>query len=67
LFLIGYRVPRPDEKTYDFVSINRRHFKLREDARGHRLFVDFEGARNNERPDIPPSGDEIDYLTFGGI
>jgi len=26
-----------------------------------------QGTRNNERPDIPPSGDEIDYLTFGGI
>jgi beta-galactosidase len=99
-----------DEKTYEFVSIYRRHFKLPEEARGKRVFVDFEGAMtastvwingtsvgeyrggytpfffeltphldfagenvlavaldSNERADIPPFGDEIDYLTFGGI
>src|ERR1700716_1669137 len=99
-----------DEKTYEFVSIYRRHFKLPEEARGKRVFVDFEGAMtastvwingtrlgeyrggytpfsfeltphldahgenvlaieldSSERPDIPPFGDEIDYLTFGGI
>ena len=33
-----------DEKTYEFVSIYRRHFKLPEEARSKRVFVDFEGA-----------------------
>jgi len=33
-----------DEKTYEFVSIYRRHFKLPEEARGKRVFVDFEAA-----------------------
>src|SRR6267378_337503 len=99
-----------DEKTYEFVSIYRRHFKLPEEARGKRVFVDFEAAMtastvwingtrvgeyrggytpfffeltphldfngenvlalqldSRERSDIPPFGDEIDYLTFGGI
>jgi beta-galactosidase len=99
-----------DEKTYEFVSIYRRHFKLPEEARGKRVFVDFEAAMtastvwingtrvgeyrggytpfffeltphldfngenvlalqldSHERPEIPPFGDEIDYLTFGGI
>src|SRR4030088_2974356 len=99
-----------DEKTYEFVSIYRRHFKLPAEARGKRVFIDFEGAMtastvwingtrlgeyqggytpfsfeltphldahgenvlaveldSSERPDIPPFGDEIDYLTFGGI
>src|SRR4030088_3563543 len=99
-----------DEKTYELVSIYRRHFKLPEEARGKRVFVDFEAAMtastvwingtrvgeyrggytpfffeltphldfagenvlavaldSNERADIPPFGDEIDYLTFGGI
>src|SRR3982075_133336 len=99
-----------DEKTYEFVSTYRRHFKLPEEACGKRVFVDFEGAMtasivwingtrvgeyrggytpfsfeltphldfngenvlavqldSHERPDIPPFGDEIDYLTFGGI
>jgi len=99
-----------DEKTYEFVSIYRRHFKLPEEAGGKRVFVDFEAAMtastvwingtrvgeyrggytpfffeltphldfdgenvlalqldSQERPDIPPFGDEIDYLTFGGI
>ncbi len=99
-----------DEKSYEFVSIYRRRFRLPADARGHRVFVDFEGVMtastvwlngfrlgeykggytpfsfeltqhvdfagenvlavevdSNERPDIPPFGNEIDYLTFGGI
>src|ERR1700733_6495996 len=33
-----------DEKTYEFVSSYRRHFKLPAEARGRRVFVDFEGA-----------------------
>ena len=99
-----------DEKRYEFVSIYRRHFKLPAEARGKRVFVDFEGVMTSstvwlngerlgeykggytpfsfdltphvnfdgenvmavavdstERPDIPPFGYEIDYLTFGGI
>jgi beta-galactosidase len=107
-------VPLPwhgfDEKTYEFVSLYRRRFKLPPEARGKRIFVDFEGVMtastvwingqrlgeykggytpfsfdltphidfegenilavdvdSRERPDIPPFGYEIDYLTFGGI
>ncbi len=99
-----------DEKTYEFVSSYRRRFKLPAEAKGKRVFVDFEGAMtastvwingqrlgeykggytpfsfdltphvdfdgenvlvvdvdSSERPDIPPFGYEIDYLTFGGI
>lgn len=99
-----------DEKTYEFVSLYRRRFKLRREARGQHVFVDFEGVMtastvwingtrlgeykggytpfsfeltphlvfdgdnvlavdvdSTERPDIPPFGYEIDYLTFGGI
>jgi len=99
-----------DEKSYEFVSIYRRRFRLPAEARGHRVFVDFEGVMtastvwlngvrlgeykggytpfsfeltqdvkfdgdnvlavevdSSERPDIPPFGYEIDYLTFGGI
>jgi beta-galactosidase len=99
-----------DEKTYEFVSIYRRKFKLPPEARGHHVFVDFQGAMtastvwingvclgeykggytpfsfdltghvdfagdnvlavdldSTERPDIPPFGYQIDYLTFGGI
>jgi beta-galactosidase len=33
-----------DEKAYEFVSCYRRHFKLPPEARGHRVFVDFEGV-----------------------
>ena len=33
-----------DEKTYQFVSIYRRHFTLPAEARGRSVFVDFEGA-----------------------
>src|SRR5580692_7082908 len=99
-----------DEKTYEFVSSYRRHFRLPPEARGKHVFVDFEGVMtastvwingtrlgeyqggytpfsfeltphldfagenilavdvdSSERPDIPPFGYEIDYLTFGGI
>jgi beta-galactosidase len=99
-----------DDKSYEFVSLYRRRFKLPAEARGHRVFVDFEGAMtastvwingarlgeykggytpfsfdltphidfagenvlvvdldSTERPDIPPFGHQIDYLTFGGI
>ena len=33
-----------DEKTYEFVSLYRRRFKIPPDARGKRVFVDFEGV-----------------------
>jgi beta-galactosidase len=99
-----------DEKSHEFVSSYRRRFKLPAEARGKRVFVDFEGAMtastvwingqrlgeykggytpfsfdltphldfegenvlavdvdSSERPDIPPFGYQIDYLTFGGI
>jgi beta-galactosidase len=99
-----------DEKSYEFVSIYRRRFRLPASARDRRVFVDFEGVmtastvwlngqrlgeykggftpfsfeltshvdfdRDNilavevdsrERKEIPPFGDEVDYLTFGGI
>ena len=99
-----------DEKTYEFVSLYRRRFRLPASARSRRVFVDFEGVMtastvwingtrlgeykggytpfsfdltphidwagdnvlavevdSTERPDIPPFGNLIDYLTFGGI
>jgi beta-galactosidase len=99
-----------DDKSYEFVSAYRRHFRLPPAARGKHVFVDFDGAMtastvwinghklgeykggytpfsfeltpqlnwdgdnvlavaldSTERPDIPPFGYEIDYLTFGGI
>ena len=99
-----------DERTYEFVSVYRRRFRLPAEARGKRVFVDFEGVMtastvwlngvrlgeykggftpfsfeltphvdfagdnvlvvdvdSSERPDIPPFGYEVDYLTFGGI
>ena len=99
-----------DEKSYEFVSIYRRKFRLPPEVRGRHIFVDFDGAMtastvwingqrlgeykggytpfsfeltphinwdgdnllaveldSNERPDIPPFGGLIDYLTFGGI
>jgi beta-galactosidase len=99
-----------DEKSYEFVSLYRRRFKLPPEARSKRVFVDFEGVMtastvwlngvrlgeykggytpfsfeltphldfdgenvlavdvdSSERPDIPPFGYEVDYLTFGGI
>ena len=33
-----------DEKTYEFVSVYRRRFRLPAEARGKRVFVDFEGV-----------------------
>jgi beta-galactosidase len=33
-----------DEKTYEFVSVYRRRFKLPTSARGQRVFIDFEGV-----------------------
>jgi beta-galactosidase len=99
-----------DDKSYEFVSLYRRRFKLPPAAAGQRVLVDFEGVMtastvwinghrlgeyqggytpfsfeltphlnfagdnllavdvdSSERPDIPPFGDRIDYLTFGGI
>jgi beta-galactosidase len=99
-----------DDRTYEFVSIYRRRFKLPPEAAGRHVFVDFEGVMtastvwingarlgeykggytpfsfeltphinfggenllavdvdSTERPDIPPFGHQIDYLTFGGI
>src|SRR3954463_10409730 len=99
-----------DEKTYEFVSLYRRRFKLPSTAKGKHVFVDFEGVMtastvwingtrlgeyrggftpfsfelsrqlrkdednvlvvqvdSTERNDIPPFGNEIDYLTFGGL
>jgi beta-galactosidase len=99
-----------DDKSYQFVSIYRRRFKLPPFAHERRVFVDFEGVMtaatvwingvrlgeykggytpfsfeltpyldldgenvlavdvdSTERPDIPPFGYQIDYLTFGGI
>ncbi len=107
-------VPLPwhgfDDKDYEFVSLYRRKFRLPAEAKGKRVFVDFEGVMtastvwmngqklgeykggytpfsfeltqhlnfdgdnvlavdvdSTERPDIPPFGYQIDYLTFGGI
>jgi beta-galactosidase len=99
-----------DDKAYEFISTYRRKFKMPPDARGKRVFVDFEGVMtastvwingvslgeykggftpfsfeltehlkldgdnvlvvyvdSTERADIPPFGNEIDYMTFGGI
>lgn len=99
-----------DEKSYEFISLYRRQLAIPADAKGKRVFVDFEGVmtastvffngqklgsylggytpfsfeltqhmrpgENNalavevdssERADIPPFGNEVDYLTFGGI
>ena len=99
-----------DDKSYEFVSIYRRKFKLPAGTKGQRVFVDFEGVMtastvwingvklgeykggytpfsfeltqhidwtaenllgvdvdSTERADIPPFGNQIDYLTFGGI
>ena len=33
-----------DDKEYEFISIYRRRFKLPQEARGKRVFVDFEGV-----------------------
>ncbi len=99
-----------DDKSYEFISLYRRRFKLPAEALGRRVFVDFEGVMtastvwinghrlgeykggctpfsfeltphlnfegdnllavdvdSAERPDIPPFGHQIDYLTFGGL
>jgi len=99
-----------DDKSYEFVSLYRRRFKLPAEARGKHVYIDFEGVMtastvwingvrlgeykggytpfsfdltphidfdgenvlavdvdSTERPDIPPFGHQIDYLTFGGI
>ncbi|MGA7218140.1 MAG: glycoside hydrolase family 2 TIM barrel-domain containing protein, partial [Candidatus Sulfotelmatobacter sp.] len=99
-----------DDKSYEFISLYRRRFRLPPGVRGRRVFVDFEGVMtastvwingkrlgeykggytpfsfeltphlefdgenllavdvdSSERPDIPPFGYQIDYLTFGGI
>jgi beta-galactosidase len=99
-----------DDKSYEFVSLYRRRFKLPAEAKGKHVFVDFEGVMtastvwingvrlgeykggytpfsfdltphldfdgenvlavdvdSRERPDIPPFGFQVDYLTFGGI
>jgi len=99
-----------DDKSYEFISLYRRRFKLPAEANGRHVFVDFEGVMtastvwingvrlgeykggytpfsfdltphldfhgenvlavdvdSRERPDIPPFGFQIDYLTFGGI
>lgn len=99
-----------DDKSYQFVSHYRRHFRAPKAWQGRRVFVDFDGAMtasvvslngerlgeykggytpfsfelteglkfdadnaidvaldSSERADIPPFGNNIDYLTFGGI
>jgi len=99
-----------DDKSYEFVSLYRRRFRLPAEAKGKHVFIDFEGVMtastvwingvrlgeykggytpfsfdltpnldfdgenvlavdvdSTERPDIPPFGYQIDYLTFGGI
>ena len=33
-----------DERSYEFVSVYRRHFRMPASAKGQRVFVDFEGA-----------------------
>jgi beta-galactosidase len=33
-----------DDKDYEFVSVYRRHFRVPPEARGQRVFVDFEGV-----------------------
>src|SRR6185369_2189384 len=99
-----------DEEEYMFVSIYRRHFRLPQELKNQRIFVDFGGVMtaakvfingkslgeyrggytpfsseltkdinwngdnvlavevdSTERKDIPPFGNLVDYLTFGGI
>src|SRR4249920_2949115 len=99
-----------DDKSYEFISLYRRRFRLPAEAKGQHVFVDFEGVMtastvwingvrlgeykggytpfsfdltphidfagenvlavdvdSTERPDIPPFGYQIDYLTFGGM
>jgi beta-galactosidase len=99
-----------DDKSYEFISLYRRHIRFPTEIRSHRIFVDFDGAMiaatvsfnghrlgehlggytpfsfdltpyidwsgdnvlaveldSTERKDIPPFGNKVDYLTFGGI
>jgi beta-galactosidase len=99
-----------EEKDFQFVSIYRRHFRVPQELKGQRIFIDFAGVMtaatvtinghtlgeykggytpfsfevtrhlnwsgdnvlavqvdSTERADIPPFGQNIDYLTFGGI
>ena len=99
-----------DDKSYEFISIYRRHIRFPADLKSRRIFVDFDGAMiaatvtfnghklgehpggytpfsfdltphinwsgdnvlaveldSTERKDIPPFGNKVDYLTFGGI
>ncbi len=99
-----------EDKSYEFISLYRRPINVPAEAKGKRVFVDFEGVMtastvylngtklgeyrggytpfsfeltkhlsgdgknllsvdvdSTERNDIPPFGNEIDYLTFGGI
>jgi beta-galactosidase len=99
-----------DEKSFQYVSAYRRHFRALPGWKGKRVFLDFAGAMtastvtvnghkfdeykggytpfsfeitphlkygadnviaveldSTERSDIPPFGENIDYLTFGGI
>jgi beta-galactosidase len=99
-----------DDKSYEFISIYRRHLRFPSDLKSHRIFLDFDGAMiatavtfnghklgehlggytpfsfdltphidwsgdnviavqldSTERKDIPPFGNKVDYLTFGGI
>ena len=68
-----------DEKTYEFVSLYRRRFKVPPQANGKRVFVDFEGAMtastvwiNGQRLDeykggyTPFSFDLTPHLDFDG-
>jgi len=68
-----------DEKSYEFVSSYRRHFKLPPEARGRHVFVDFEGAMTSSTVYIngtrlgeykggytPFSFDLTPHLDFGG-
>jgi beta-galactosidase len=99
-----------DERSFQYVSAYRRHFRALPEWKAKRVFIDFAGAMtattltvnghrfeeykggytpfsfeigphlrygadntiavevdSTERADIPPFGDNIDYLTFGGI
>jgi beta-galactosidase len=68
-----------DDKDYEFVSIYRRNFRLPPEARGHRVFVDFEGVMTASTVWIngvklgeykggytPFSFDLTDHVDFGG-
>jgi beta-galactosidase len=68
-----------DEKRYEFISIYRRRFKIPAEAKGRRVFVDFEGAMTASTVWIngvrlgeykggytPFSFDLTDHINFGG-